>query len=466
MPYTATGIPREEIRILGQQNNAHDWFLRQALTYLQQVIMEKVYHGGYAHANRHFIEEVIEGLIRCFDFASSYPFCMLAFKFPAERFTPVPDCQMQDLIKMEDEYAYRCKLRMYKFRLKDDRTPMPVLQYSKLVKDVNCVQDNGRVLCGLYAEIWVTEQDLAVINEQYICEKHICTEVESAAKEYLPRWLTDYIFRLFSEKCTLKGGDPVLYSLAKARLNSIYGLFVQKPVRDSIEEDYDTGEYLNAHKDLEAEYEKYVQRYTSVLPYQIGVWVTAYAFRNLHRLGKCIDYEHGGEWIYSDTDSIYATGWDMEKVNAYNEHCKELLRANGYGPVKIGAKEFWLGIAESKEKEDAYSEFVTTGAKRYCGRSLEDGQIHITVAGVPKKGAECLKDDIRKFRTGFKFTGRKTGKKTHTYFYNDIYTDAAGNETGDSIDLSPCDYLLDAAEVVDWEKVFEEEIEVQVYDEE
>ena len=104
------------------------------------------------------------------------------------------------------------------------------------------------------------------------------------------------------------------------------------------------------------------------------------------------------------------------------------------------------------------------GAKRYCGRCIEDNEIHITVAGVPKSGAKCLKNDIENFQKGFIFPGVQTGKKTHTYFFNDIYTDDKGNITGDSIDLSPCDYLLDDIAVYDFEKIFEEEIEVQSYE--
>ena len=58
------------------------------------------------------------------------------------------------------------------------------------------------------------------------------------------------------------------------------------------------------------------------------------------------------------------------------------------------------------------------------------------------------------------------GKKQHTYIYvDDIYIDEAGNETGDSIDLSPCDYLLDDINLNDFDKLFEEVIQPYVYDE-
>ena len=91
--------------------------------------------------------------------------------------------------------------------------------------------------------------------------------------------------------------------------------------------------------------------------------------------------------------------------------------------------------------------------------------LKITVAGVPKAGRVCLKDDIRNFRTGFIFDGETTGKKQHTYFVEeDIWTDANGNERADSIDLSPASYLLDSVRDVDWERYFEEEIAIKIFD--
>ena len=53
--------------------------------------------------------------------------------------------------------------------------------------------------------------------------------------------------------------------------------------------------------------------------------LSEYATINLHKLGACID----GEWLYSDTDSCYAFGWNEEKLEAYNQECKDLLKKNG-----------------------------------------------------------------------------------------------------------------------------------------
>lgn len=464
MPYTATGIPRGDIRKLGKENAARDSFKRQVLTFDQYLKLERVYHGGYTHANRHFIDVLISsengGFIQGFDFASSYPYVMLAYKYPSESFTKIGDKDYHYIIEHSENYAFMFKLILIKPNLKEN-VPMPALQFSKCVQVINPVLDNGRILCADYVEIYLTDIDLEVIVNQYNFQKHICCEVEVSKKDYLPKWFTDYIFGLFKDKTMLKGGDPVLYALKKAILNSVYGMCVQNFIKDDIVENYVSGEYIKAMNDGEEIYNKYISKPNTILPYQWGVWVTAYAFRNLFTLGACC-----GTWLYSDTDSCYGYDWNIEKVREYNDSCKKRLQDNGYCAVIFNDREWWLGVAEHKDGEDDYTEFKVLGAKRYCGRCVEDGELHITVAGVPKCGVVCLKNDINNFTKGTIFDGITTGKLTHTYHYvDDIYTDENGNVIGDSIDLTPCDYKLDRTDVVDFEALLTEEIEVQVYEE-
>lgn len=457
MPYTATGIPREEARKRGKSNRAREDFERiVSKDYTTQLKLEYVYHGGFTHANRHYIGVTIDDDIIGADFCSSYPFCMLAFTFPMTEFKPFRNCTVYDILDNKEKYAFIFKLILVNVKLRSDNLPMPALQYSKCVKDINACTDNGRVLCANYIEIYLNEIDLAVIHEQYEWQSSACIEVEYSEKAYLPRWYTDYVFECFINKTMLKGGDPVAYALAKAIVNSLYGMMVQKPCKEDISENYLTGEYEVASGNYEELYTKYLKNRNSILNYAWGVWVTSYAFYNLFQLGKCCDM-----WLYSDTDSCYGKGWNMEKLEAYNESCKEKLKRNGYGAVIRDGKEYWLGVAEV-EKHD---QFKTMGAKRYCLRDGED--LKITVAGVPKKkGALCLDNDIENFKDGFIFSGTKTGKQTHTYFFSeDIHTDASGNEIGDSIDLSPCDYLLSSVTKVNWQELFDEEIEVQIYEE-
>ena len=479
IPYTATGIPREEVRERAKKNKGHENFLRQALSFEQMEKVLKLYHGGYSHANRYYIGDIMDlDLTRGGDFVSSYPFCAIAYKYPSGRFTPLgKNVKPEFILRNKEDYAFIFKVSFINIQLKDELYPMPALQASKCEASINMEVDNGRVIKAGYCTLYLCEVDLEVIAEQYKWDPaSMCTEVECTPKDYLPRWFTDYVFELFEAKCKMKPKkkeDPVNYALSKARLNSLYGLCVQssfvkrnfievtEPGEYKINEDGDTaffrsGEYReDFDTDRKTQYEKYVKNPNSVLNYQVGTYITAYAFRNLFMLGNCVTkfYKKDGSlaypfhWFYSDTDSCYSDDWNMEKVAEYNEHCKALLKANGYGPVTVDNKEYWLGVAEF-DSDSEYSEFVFLGSKRYAGRSTEDGKLHITVAGVPKKGADCLENNLKKFGKDFIFDGNITGKKAHFYIFSDIgiYIDEYGNEIGDSIDLKPCDYALDAVD--------------------
>ena len=480
IPYTATGIPREEVRERAKQHKGHENFLREALSYDQFQKFMKLYHGGYSHANRFYIGDILaDDITACRDFASSYPYCLIAFKYPSSAFIPLGrDVKPEYILENADEYAFVFRISFKNIRLKDHLLPMPSLQASKCEHTINMKEESGRVIQAGYCTLYICEQDLIVLNSLYDWDpESICTEVEVSPKDYLPRWFTDYVYDLYAEKCRrkpLQKDDPVAYALAKARVNSVYGLTVQKSIRENFIEvtepgkykinwDGDTawfesGEYRqDFDQDLKAEYEKYLKNPNTVLPYQWGAYCTAFAFRNLFELGSCVNCKYDSlgylayppHWYYSDTDSCYSDDWNEDKIAAYNKKCKENLKANGYGPVIVNNKEYWLGVAEP---DSEYSEYVVLGPKRYCGRSTDDNELHITVAGVPKDGAKCLENDIDKFHRNFIFDGEITGKKAHFYFFSKdgITIDNFGNEVGDSIDLQPCNYHLGAVDKYDY----------------
>lgn len=468
MPLTATGIPRSEARKRAQEARWHYRFTQIKLDYKQYCKVRSAYHGGFTHANRHYINVVIPGETRCYDFSSSYPSIILSYKMPMGVFKPTRATPEQ-ILANAGSWAFVGKLTMIKPHLKNDDIAMPFLQFSKCEKTVNAVVDNGRIISADLAVIWVTEYDLALIAQQYAFGKleepfeidgHSIdhglwiTETECCKKDYLPRWFTDYVYSLYEAKCRLKGGDPILYSLAKVKLNALYGMCCQAVVKPNIEELYESGEYKTQDNYNEEEmYNENINKHSAFLCFQWGCWITSIAAYNLFQLGKCCKL-----WLYSDTDSCYGQGWDTEKVKAYNDACRERLLANGYKPVVINGREFCPGVAESNDKEDVYCEFKVQGAKRYCGRNVGDGELHITIAGVPKKaGARCLDNDINKFEPGFIFQGSKTGKKTHTYVFDDIHIDSYGNECANSIDLTECDYELDRTDAINYDAFEEEE---------
>lgn len=461
IPLTATGIPREESRKIGIEFGANDDFMANVPDYNIQHLEELIYHGGFTHANRHIVDTVIDDTIKCYDFNSSYPAVMLTEKYPVTNFSELAGASIEEIMRLKEDYAFIFRVLMVKPRLTDPEYPMPTISKSKCTNIINGIYDNGRVLGADYIELWTNEVDWEVYTSMYSFNLVKVCDVYYSQKSYLPRWFTDYVFKLYEDKCNLKNGDSVLYQIAKGKLNSLYGMCCMKPIRDIIEEVYGTENFIIKEKTLEerkAEYEKFRNKKNQVLQFSWGVWITSYAFRNLIKLGQCIDYDNEGYWAYSDTDSIYAHKWDEDKVYSYNKEVKEKIIKNGYGPVIYDDKEYWLGVATL---DGEYSEFITQGAKRYSCRDLTTGKLKITVAGVPKKkGALCLKDNIDNFHPGFIFDGETTGKKLHTYLYVDeIYTDANGNEIADSIDLTPCDYLLDGIqEIPNWEELLSEDI--------
>ena len=464
IPYTATGIVRGECRDISKSNRGRDWFLRiQNEEYEIQKMLERCFHGGFTHNNRYYTDEVTNGI--CEDFSSSYPFEMVTRPFPGERFWRMSEGLIDPkvILKNKEEYAFIFRMSCTDVDLLDLRDPMPSLLYSSKVRSLNAVVDNGRILKADYIECEMNEQDLELFIQQYTFNNSslIIEECYASKKEYLPKWLTDYVFERYNLKCRLKHTDPVLYQIEKAKLNSIFGMSAQKPCRAELIEDYVTGLYnIEDDYDEEAQYKKWREGRSSFLPYSIGVWVTAYAMADLFELGRCVASD--GAWLYSDTDSVYATAFDEKKLERFNQRRRQMLIDRGYGPITVDGEVFTLGEATT---DGIYDQFKALHSKCYITHNEKKG-LKITVAGVPKKGVEALEGDIDRFKIGFIFPGTISGKLQHEHHFIDkIYIDQDGNETGDSISLSPCDYMIKPQDDFSVEDVTGEEVIIQKYDE-
>lgn len=472
IPLTCTAIIREAVRKEGRKNRAHNRFLRIAPDWDLYNKCVQSFHGGYTHNNRHTAGWIINNVV-CYDIASSYPTRILIDKMPIGKFRKVPEAiSYKTIMENMETNAFIFTFIATGLRLRDPNNPMPVLQLSKCLHHVNAITDNGRILEAEYVEIVLNDIDLQLIVEQYTCAQQACTDVYCATKGFLPRWFRDFVYNCFKEKCTKKGGDPVDYALAKAKLNSIYGCIVQQIIKEDIIEDYDNGGYVHRkysddpeedyRKRLEHDreiFDKYMESFNSITPYFWGCYVTSYAMRSLHQLGACVADD--GDWLYCDTDSVYSDKWDMKKLEAYNADIKTRMLAQGYDPVVVNDKEYWCGVAE---KDGDYKEFIGLHSKCYAVRKQDD-TIKITVAGVPKRGAECLHGDLKKFDYGFVFDGKTTGKLTHYYIYRNKIDVIDGIEYGNSVDLHECDYLIKRVTMADLLEIVEKrDVEMQVYD--
>lgn len=463
IPYTATGIVRGEARAAGGYKAHENYVKVSPETYEEQLRDEEVFHGGYTHANRYILGQVYKA--KCKDICSSYPYAVMTMKAPSTAFFEIDEPVDDDyILKDNPNYAFIFKVMVFDLDLIDLRHPMPCLSISKCRQTLNAMCDNGRILRADYAEFYSNEIDYKLFKSMYksTSDKIYISNVKAARKDYLPKWFTDFIYERFILKTQLKGADPVQYMIQKGMLNAgAYGMCAQKPIKALIEENYDTGEFKpKEDMNLEEEYKKHLKNARSFLPYVWGIWCTSTAQERLYELADCI--ADGAIWLYSDTDSVYATAFNERKINAYNQKAIDAIKARGYDPVFWNGKSYNLGIAED---DGDYSEFKTLHSKCYAKRDAKTNELKITVAGVPKKGVATLKNNIKLFEPGLIFDGVTSGKLQHKHIHIDeIYKDAHGNEVGDSVDLTPCDYLVKSVNDVDFDLLTEEEIDIIFYD--
>ena len=149
--------------------------------------------------------------------------------------------------------------------------------------------------------------------------------------------------------------------------------------------------------------------------FQFGVWVTAYARRNLWRGILALDYNVA----YCDTDSIKYIKCDTDFFEKYNKEIerRENIRADmlGISPDKFSPKDkngipHRLGIFDD---DGQYKKFKTLGAKKYCYVD-NDNKLHMTVSGVRKSAVSQL-HDIDDFKDGTVFDVEHAQKLLMSY---------------------------------------------------
>jgi hypothetical protein len=270
----------------------------------------------------------------------------------------------------------------------------------------------------------LTEVDLSIINACYTFDRIEVFNMKIAEKSYLPIEIIKSIISLYKDKTTLKGvdGKENEYLVAKGLLNSIYGMMVTDIIRDDIIYNED---WSIEHGDDQKQLDKYNKSRRRFLYYPWGVWCTAYARRNLfYGILEC-----SGDYIYSDTDSIFFINLETHKefIDRYNALCERKLRAMcaHYGldydvelvPKTIEGVPKPIGVFDFEKHID---KFKTLGAKRYM--TLIKGDLSITVSGVNKKCAvpwlleKCGPEGaFEAFEEGLIVPEDATGKLTHYY---------------------------------------------------
>lgn len=402
-PLTSTGYVRRDAK-KAMSEVSQSFIKGQLPDYEIYKMLREAFRGGNTHANRYYADYTLHN-VHSADRSSSYPDVMCNCKFPISEFYRLGNIPYEEVIKMIGKRQKACLMRVAitGIYLKRIDWGCPYVSLSKCRYVENPLIDNGRIISADYLETTITDIDLKILLSEYSWKDIKFFDFATARYGYLPKPLIKTICQYYHYKTELKNveGQELLYMKSKNKLNSLYGMCAQDPVKQSIlfiEEDFK--EQNDNEEELLKAYNK-----KAFLAYQWGVWVTAWA---RYRLEEGIQLAHGDiddpnapQFVYCDTDSVkYLGEINFDKFNA--ERIKDSKESVAYATDPSGITHY-MGVYE---KEHDMCEFRTMGAKKYVYRETPKDKLVCTIAGVSKNsGGKELEDHggIEAFHEGFTF---------------------------------------------------------------
>ena len=372
------------------------------------------YAGGYTHANALYTGQVLHD-VGSFDFSSSYPAVCLLEKFPRSKFLKIDNFDGE----LDPNFAYILVLKLTGLK---STTCHSFLSESKCRDVRGSVVDNGRIAKAASLEVTLTDIDFFVLKQAYKIQKIEFLTVYRARYGYLPDAVRDLVYDFYKAKKDLK---PLvkkdkekynsLYQESKQLLNAgSYGVFVTKTFNGLVQ--YDETGWVDENLTMSEEEERFNGAVLEDLGknsynYAWGVWIAAYARRNLWTMNLAIPLEV----VYNDTDSGKVLNYDCKEVQAY------ISRYNAQNEEKLKAVcdshpyfdfELLKGIGDW-DFEGSYDDFLTLGAKKYV--VSKENEIELTCAGVSKSKGSAALSTVEDFKKGFVFEYESSGRLLSCY---------------------------------------------------
>ena len=403
-PLTSTGyVRRDAKRAMREVSRAY--VKAQLPDYNIYQMLREAFRGGNTHANRFYVGDTIHD-VHSADRSSSYPDVLCNCKFPVSQFVYDGELPLDDVVKLiaKRRRALIMRVAFSGIRLKRYDWGCPYLSRDKTRNIQGAEYDNGRILNAEYLETTLTDIDLEIVLSEYEFDDVRIWDCAHARYGNLPAQFIRQVCVYYNKKTALKGvpGEEIQYMKSKNKLNSLYGMCAQDPIKQDIL--FEDDEFKEQHEDPAKLLEQHNKK--AFLVYQWGVWVTAWARL---RLEEGVRLAHGDvndpkapQFLYCDTDSVKYTGEiDWTKYN--QERIKASRQSKAFATDPNGVTHF-MGVFE---KEHDLIEFRTLGAKKYVSRETKDSKLVCTIAGVSKSlgGKELEKyGGIEAFKVGFKFT--------------------------------------------------------------
>ena len=436
LPITSTGKVRKQLQRIVLSNMSYVYKVGKQINTDPVVynMLVDAFAGGYTHANYIYTDEVLDN-VDSYDETSAYPYVLVSCKFPSTKFTKCYIKRVEDMLPC---FAYLLTVKIKNIRSK---------YYNNFISASKCIEikgkpnyDNGRIISAKEVTITCTDVDLKFYLDAYSYESYEIVTAYKSVYNYLPIEYVNFILDKYVLKTQLKNveGKELEYAREKASYNSLYGMTVTNTIRADVN-------FVNFDEwvekpltDSEIMTKLFKDKKRGFLNFAWGVWCTAYARDNLLR--RVLDLDD--KVVYCDTDSCkVCQGYDKSVFDNYNKSvvakikkvCKERnIDFDRYAPADIKGNKHLLGVFEcetGKGRSVTYDQFITQGAKKYA--YTVDGEIHVTVSGVPKSGgAKCLKS-LDEFRDDLVFDFEHTNKLTLAYNDDQMpvtITDYLGND--------------------------------------
>lgn len=392
IPLTSTGYVRRDVKAALREWGSYK--VTELLPSLEvYTLLREAFRGGNTHANRYFVKNPefplspIEN-VNSADRSSSYPDVQVNYMFPMSPFKRVLKgvtySELKDHYIRKRGYALIFRIAITGLKMRDIYNPCPYISYDKARKVAGKLMDNGRLLAADYAELTVTDIDFQIIDKQYILtdENTVITDLYFSRYDYLPDELRNLVKGYYIQKTQLKGivEQQLYYDKFKNLINACYGCSAQDPAKDNIM--YMQDGIPTDNEDIYHAEGKSISDLLAdanpAMPYQWGVWTTARARERLQIMIDAVHETDGCEFVYTDTDSVkYIGNYDLEKIN---KTLRAIAEQNGAFADDTKGNRHYMGVYEF---EETYKRFETMGAKSYVYED-KNGDLHITIAGVPK----------------------------------------------------------------------------------
>lgn len=379
MPYTSTGIVRDEIKhefggkLKEWRKRIESWMPEQE-TY--DLFRTKLFKGGISGSNILLMGREINDAMGA-DITSDYPFQMLTKQFPMGA---AEECDPSEFMKDDKPYIAHIRFNVFKSRTCHALMSAHKAINTEEIRVDSTVLDNNRIQYAENIEFIVNDVEFKALKKAYKWEHAYIKKCWkfNEGYDFLPIEIRRVVIRWYLKKESLKAeySDTQEYRDAKVFVNGIFGmmctaLYMEEYSFIDDECDIDIGE--DGRKDY-AECCKYL----FLSPYW-GFWITSYARAMLIdvivRFPRVI--------IQYDTDSVYFRNNGSDQAEGLKKYLVNFNRVTSSKNYIRFAREKRLESLGTWDFTEQFVNFKALGAKRYMYEE-PNGKIKVVVAGLRK----------------------------------------------------------------------------------